>query len=139
MIKSVSAVLVLAVVLIGSFGCNSAKSGSNADGPMKITPETVHGAWEGGADGDIASREAFFAEDGTGQLRVVIKSDTFDGSIRYDFTYEVDAASGSLRLINALDDSGESKPGKAELNSDGTMHFVLEGQDCVLTRSAVNM
>jgi hypothetical protein len=128
------AILVLALMLSASSGCGKAKNSSDSGSPgparPKVTPELVSGSWEGGADGDV-KREAFFGKDGKGLLRVFIEGAT----IRYDFAYDIDTASGSLRLVNALDDKKDSKPGKAELTPDGKMHFVLASQDCVLTRS----
>jgi hypothetical protein len=132
--KSLAA-LALACLISTCLGCKKSKDTAGGSPGPKITQEMVSGSWVGGADGDVKKREAFFGKDGKGTLSVNIASAAFQGTIRYEFTYRLDTESGSVRLVNALDDKKEGKPGKAELTPDGKMHFVLDSQDCVLTRS----
>lgn len=132
----VSLCVVVAVATGGLFlwrHSNRPVPNAKTKAPAKGTPITlqaVAGNWEGGEDGDIKKREALFGEDGKGQLRVFIVNATMNGSIRYDFSYQIDPKENLVRLTN---DYG-GKTGVAELAPDKTLHFQLEQQDCVLTR-----
>lgn len=108
---------------------DSAKSDSVAKAPP-ITLQQLLGTWEGGLDGDIKKREALFRENGTGQLRVFIVNASMNGSIQYDFSYQIDPKENLVRLTN---DYG-GKTGTAELTPEQLLHFRLEQQDCVLAR-----
>lgn len=132
MCKTKFALILVVMFLETSSGCDRSQPQS-VEAP-KVTPQMLLGSWEGGNDGDIQKREAFFGKDGNGSLRVFIKNDTFNGSIRFDFAYQIDGQSSTIGLTNTSGSKTGGSTGSAELINESQLRFKLDSQDCVLTR-----